>query len=75
MRAISDAADILQAEITTALQTDVSLLGMSVRVAESKEDVCASKFYHTEEEGGVVLMYDIAYQHARNNLYSFEPTN
>lgn len=75
MKAISDAADILQAEITAALQTDATLLGMSVRVAESQTSACASKFYQTEDEGGIVLLYEVSYQHARNNLYSFEPTN
>ena len=75
MRAISDAADILQAEITAALQTDTTLLGMSVRVSESQSEACASKFYQSEEEGGVILLYEVSYQHARNNLYSFEPTN
>ena len=75
MRAISDAADILQAEITAALQTDSSLLEMSVRVAEIQTQACASKFYQNETEGGIVLLYEVAYQHARNDLYSLEPTN
>lgn len=75
MRAVSDAADMLQAEITAALQTDTALLAMSVRVAESQNEACASKFYMAEDEGGIILLYDVSYQHARNNLYSFEPTN
>jgi len=75
MRAISDAADILQAGITSALLTDTTLREMSVRVSERTSDPSASKFYNTEQEGGVVLLYDVAYQHARNSLYSFEPTN
>ena len=75
MKAISDAADILQAEIVAALQTDATLLSLSVRVSETEDEPCASKFYQTDEEGGVVLKLTVAYQHARNDLYSLNPTN
>ena len=74
MKAISDAADIMQADIVAALQTDSELLSLSVKVTESEDEPCASKFYQSDEEGGVVLKLTVAYQHARNDLYSQEPT-
>jgi len=71
MKAISDAADLLQANITAALLTDATLRTLSIRVREANP--CAAKFYHDEEQGGVILRYEITYEHTTHDLTKINP--
>ena len=67
MKAISDTADLLEAQIEQKLMPSTALkpLVKNVDYAETT----SSKFYADNTVGGIVIYYDITYSHAYGNPY------
>jgi hypothetical protein len=67
-KAISDKADVYQAEIHKMFLTNESIKASSMRI-DPDPDRSAEKFYVDEGLGGVILLYKATYSHAWSDPY------